>query len=69
MSRSVNKNVPEYNDHSRSSHQENRGPRYGNLRRQMAELKVIRRRNERAKNKEQFLKEMACAQSLISSSC
>lgn len=28
-----------------------RGERYGNLRRQEAELKVRRRRNERAKNK------------------
>lgn len=51
MSRSINKNTPEYNDPSRSGHQENRGPRYGNRRREVAELKVRQRRIERARLK------------------
>jgi len=50
MSRSVNKHTPEYNDPSRIDHQENRGPRYGNRRKQVAELKLRARRIERAKN-------------------
>lgn len=30
--------------------QNNRGPRYGNLRKQMAKMKVVRRREDRARN-------------------
>jgi acetyl-CoA acetyltransferase len=37
--------------------QEKRGPRYGNLRRQVAELKVRSHRNDRACFKAQTLKE------------
>ena len=45
-------------EHGRPVWQEKRGPRYGNLRRQVAELKVRRRRNDRACIKAQTLKEI-----------
>lgn len=42
----------------RSKWQEERGPRFGNQRRQQAELKVRRRRNDRAEDRREARKEV-----------